>query len=70
MSESQLAATTTTTTTTNHSTSHQSSKAIPGGLCAIENVWVSGVHSSFKHRNKDLALIYFPKRGHYGRGIY
>ncbi|MFJ8450851.1 bifunctional glutamate N-acetyltransferase/amino-acid acetyltransferase ArgJ [Aerococcus viridans] len=61
MSESQLATTTTTTTTTNHSTSHQSSKAIPGGLCVIENVWVSGVHSGFKHRNKDLALIYFPK---------
>lgn len=61
MTESQLATTTTTRTTTNHSTSHQSSKAIPGGLCAIENVWVSGVHSGFKHRNKDLALIYFPK---------
>ena len=37
------------------------SQAISGGLCAIENVWVSGVHSGFKHRNKDLALIYFPK---------
>lgn len=34
---------------------------IPGGFCAIDNVWVSGVHSGFKHRNKDLALIYFPK---------
>lgn len=33
---------------------------IPGGLCAVENVWVSGVHSGFKYRHKDLALLYFP----------
>ncbi len=34
---------------------------IYGGLCAIDNVWVSGIHSGFKKRNKDLALLYFPK---------
>ncbi|MEY8370469.1 bifunctional glutamate N-acetyltransferase/amino-acid acetyltransferase ArgJ [Aerococcaceae bacterium 50-4] len=35
--------------------------SIPGGLCAIDHVWVSGIHSGFKYRHKDLALIYFPK---------
>ena len=58
MSQSQLA----TTTSKEYAEPHAlSSQVISGGLCAIENVWVSGVHSGFKHRNKDLALIYFPK---------
>lgn len=58
MSQSQLA---TTTSKENAEPHALSSQVISGGLCAIENVWVSGVHSGFKHRNKDLALIYFPK---------
>jgi glutamate N-acetyltransferase/amino-acid N-acetyltransferase len=54
---SQIATNQTSTENINQTVSY----AIPGGLCAIEQVWVSGVHSGFKHRNKDLALIYFPK---------
>lgn len=42
-------------------TSQQLTRKIPGGLCAIEDVWVSGVHAGFKKLAKDLALIYFPK---------
>lgn len=58
MSQSQLA---TTISNENAEPHPLASQAISGGLCAIENVWVSGVHSGFKHCNKDLALIYFPK---------
>ncbi len=36
-------------------------KAIKGGLSAVKNVQTSGVHAGFKFKNKDLALIYFPK---------
>lgn len=36
-------------------------KAITGGLSAVNNVYTAGVHAGFKYKNKDLALIYFPK---------
>lgn len=42
-------------------TSQKLVRKIPGGLCAIEDVWVSGVHAGFKKLAKDLALIFFPK---------
>ena len=34
---------------------------IEGGLSAVQDVWTSGVHAGFKTKQKDLALIYFPK---------
>jgi len=34
---------------------------IKGGLSAAANVYTAGVHSGFKYKNKDLALIYFPE---------
>lgn len=38
----------------------QNIAVLPGGLCTVDGVEASGIHSGFKSHDKDLALIYFP----------